>query len=254
MSRTINISNLTIGYHDNSIIASISITSKLGQFISIIGRNGEGKSTLIKTLTSLIEPIKGEVSISNQALFTLTEKEKSKLISVVLTNKIVLHNINVFDFVAYGRYPYTNWLGIQSNSDSKAISDAIELCNINHLSDKLYTELSDGERQKVNIARAIAQNTPIIVLDEPTAHLDLVNKIEVFKLLKLLVDKHQKTIIISTHQIELALQLSDEIWLINQQKVVNNTPKELIKNQEIEKLFANTDVIFNSSTKSFSVK
>lgn len=254
MSRTINISNLTIGYHDNSIIASISITSKLGQFISIIGRNGEGKSTLIKTLTSLIEPIKGEVSISNQALFTLTEKEKSKLISVVLTNKIVLHNINVFDFVAYGRYPYTNWLGIQSNSDSKAISDAIELCNINHLSDKLYTELSDGERQKVNIARAIAQNTPIIVLDEPTAHLDLVNKIEVFKLLKLLVDKHQKTIIISTHQIELALQLSDEIWLINQQKVVNNTPKELIKNQEIEKLFANTDVIFNSSTNSFSVK
>lgn len=254
MSRTINISNLTIGYHDNSIIASISITSKLGQFISIIGRNGEGKSTLIKTLTSLIEPIKGEVSISNQALFTLTEKEKSKLISVVLTNKIVLHNINVFDFVAYGRYPYTNWLGIQSNSDSKAISDAIELCNINHLSDKLYTELSDGERQKVNIARAIAQNTPIIVLDEPTAHLDLVNKIEVFKLLKLLVDKHQKTIIISTHQIELALQLSDEIWLINQQKVVNDTPKELIKNQEIEKLFANTDVIFNSSTNSFSVK
>ncbi|MCB9361083.1 MAG: ABC transporter ATP-binding protein [Flavobacteriales bacterium] len=254
MDNGIHISNLSIGYQNKAFIEHINMDSNLGQFISIIGRNGEGKSTLIKTLTSLIEPISGNVSIANQTLFTLSEIEKSKLISVVLTNKIAIHNINVFDFVAYGRYPYTNWLGIKTNTDNSIISDAITLCNINHLSNKLYTELSDGERQKVNIARAIAQNTSIIVLDEPTAHLDLVNKIEVFKLLKLLVDKHEKTIIISTHQIELALQLSDEIWLINQQKIINATPSDIIKSGEIEKLFANTDVVFNAATNSFTVK
>tara|TARA_R110001592_G_scaffold181715_2_gene424538 strand:+ start:991 stop:1755 length:765 start_codon:yes stop_codon:yes gene_type:complete len=254
MNKGINILNLSIGYQNQPLIEQINIDSNLAQFISIIGRNGEGKSTLIKTLTSLIEPIKGNISIANQSLFALSEIEKSKLISVVLTNKIAVHNINVFDFVAYGRYPYTNWLGIKTNNDNTIITEAIALCNINHLANKLYTELSDGERQKVNIARAIAQNTPIIVLDEPTAHLDLVNKIEVFKLLKLLVDNHKKTIIISTHQIELALQLSDTIWLINQQKVINASPNELIKNGEIDKLFANTDVIFNSATNSFTVK
>jgi iron complex transport system ATP-binding protein len=254
MNKGINISNLSIGYQNQPLIEQINIDSNLGQFISIIGRNGEGKSTLIKTLTSLIEPIKGNISIADQSLFELSEIEKSRLISVVLTNKIAIHNINVFDFVAYGRYPYTNWLGIKTNTDNTIISDAITLCNINHLSNKLYTELSDGERQKVNIARAIAQNTPIIILDEPTAHLDLVNKIEVFKLLKLLVQQHQKTIIISTHQIELAIQLSDSIWLINQQKVIHATPNEIVKSGEIEKLFANTDVVFNAITNSFTVK
>lgn len=254
MNKEINISNLSIGYQKIPLIEAINVGSNLSQFISIIGRNGEGKSTLIKTLTSLIEPIKGDISINNQSLFALSEIEKSKLISVVLTNKISIHNINVFDFVAYGRYPYTNWLGLNANNDNTIIFDAISLCNINYLSTKLYTELSDGERQKVNIARAIAQDTPIIVLDEPTAHLDLVNKIEVFKLLKLLVEKHQKTIIISTHQIELALQLSDEIWLINQKKVISSTPNELITNGEIDKLFANTDVVFNATTNSFTVK
>lgn len=254
MNKGINISNLSIGYQKIPLIDAINVDSNLGQFISIIGRNGEGKSTLIKTLTSLIEPIKGDISVAGKLLFKLSEVEKSKLISVVLTNKISIHNINVFDFVAYGRYPYTNWLGIKTNNDKTIISEAISLCNINHLTTKLYTELSDGERQKVNIARAIAQDTPIIVLDEPTAHLDLVNKIEVFKLLKLLVEKHQKTIIISTHQIELALQLSNTVWLINQQKVISATPNELIKNGEIDKLFANTDVIFNPATNSFTVK
>jgi iron complex transport system ATP-binding protein len=254
MNKEINISNLSIGHNSHSIIEDIQLTEKFGQFISIIGRNGEGKSTLIKTLTTLIPAIAGTILIDNKNIIDVSENEKSRLISVVLTNKVTIYNISVFDFVAYGRYPYTNWLGIKTSNDNDFINQAIELCGINHLINKLYSELSDGERQKVNIARAIAQNTPIIILDEPTAHLDLVNKIEVFKLLKLLVEQHQKTIIISTHQIELALQLSDKIWLINQQKIVSNSPQVLIKNGSIERLFENTNVIFNSSTNSFTVK
>jgi len=254
MSNTINISNLSIGYQDKPIVEAINLSSELGQFISIIGRNGEGKSTLIKTLVSLIPTLDGEIVVGDKILFDLSEKDKSKLISVVLTNKITIQNITVFDFIAFGRYPYTNWLGIKTNDDNNLIDEAINLCGIEYLQHKYYAELSDGEKQRVNIARAIAQNTPIIMLDEPTAHLDLVNKIEVFKLLKSLVNNHQKTIIISTHQIELALQLSDNIWMISDKKVINQTPKTLINNGDIDRLFKDTDVVFNPSTSTFTVK
>lgn len=254
MTNSFKISDLSIGYNKKCILENINLNEQLGQFITLIGRNGEGKSTLIKTLTSLIKPIKGDVLLDDKSILNIIESEKSKLISVVLTNKIEISNITVIDFIAFGRYPYNNWLGINSNQDFDLINQAINLCSINHLKHKFYSDLSDGEKQKVNIARVIAQNTPIIILDEPTAHLDLVNKIEVFKLLKDLVEKHQKTIILSTHQIELALQVSDKIWMINNQKIISDTPQNLKKDEKINELFSDTIVSFNTETNSFSIK
>jgi len=254
MKVNINISDLAIGYNKKALIENINLSTEDGQFISIIGRNGEGKSTLLRTIASLTPSLSGKININQVNLDSISETEKSKLISIVLTNKLAIHNITVFDYISYGRYPYTNWLGIKSESDNTLVNEAITLCDIAHLTNNYFTELSDGEKQKVNIARAITQNTPIIILDEPTAHLDLVNKIEVFKLLKKLVDNYQKTTIISTHQVELALQLSNCIWMIAENQIIQGEPTEIIKSGNINKLFNSSDITFNYSTNSFTIK
>jgi iron complex transport system ATP-binding protein len=254
MEGSINISNLTIGYEKCAIISNISVTAMPNEMICIIGRNGQGKSTLIKTLCKLLPPISGSVDINQQNLLKLNDNEFSKLISVVLTSKIAIYNTSVKEFVAYGRYPYTNWIGKLTDNDEEIIDNAIKLCDINHLINRDFDSLSDGEKQKVNIARAIAQQTPIIILDEPTAHLDLVNNMEIFKLLQHLAHNFEKTIIFSTHYIEMALQLADKIWVVNDRTFYANNPKQSIEDGIIESLFDNTGIKYNTLNNTFSVK
>lgn len=265
MKSIINISNLTIGYNKCTkgtkerdegqgkgiIVKDISASFNSGELICLIGRNGEGKSTLIKTLCKLLPPISGSILINDKDLFKLNDKDFANLISVVLTSKITITNISVMEFIAFGRYPYTNWLGKLNKDDEKQINTAVEMCGIFHLIDRDFSSLSDGEKQKVNIARAIAQHTPIIILDEPTAHLDLVNNVEIFKLLKELAHQHGKTIIFSTHYIEFALQLADKICLVNDGISYCDTPKNIIDSKKIDQLFDKKSVKFNSATNSF---
>lgn len=254
MEGLINISNLTIGYQKCAIISDISVTAMPNEMICIIGRNGQGKSTLIKTLCKLLPPISGKIEVNQQNLSKLDDNEFSKLISVVLTSKIAIYNTTVTEFVAYGRYPYTNWIGKLTDNDQVIIDNAITLCDINHLINRDFDSLSDGEKQKVNIARAIAQQTPIIILDEPTAHLDLVNNIEIFKLLQRLAHDFGKTIIFSTHHMEMALQLSDKIWVVNNNSIQADSPTKIIEKGVISELFINTDVFFNTFSKVFELK
>lgn len=254
MKSLLRISNLTIGYEKCAIVSDISTTVTSGELICIIGRNGQGKSTLIKTLCRLLTPISGTIEINEQNLLQPNDNEFSKLISVVLTSKIAIPNTSVFEFVAYGRYPYTNWIGKLTDNDKKIIENALELCNIKHLIHRDFYSLSDGEKQKVNIARAIAQQTPIIILDEPTAHLDLVNNLEVFKLLQHLAHNLGKIIILSTHYIEIAIQLSDKIWVVNNHSIHADSPAKIVEKGVLNELFKNTNVIFNSSSQTFELK
>ncbi len=251
MNDQLKISSLAIGYQ-KSIITSIDIVSNGYQLIGVLGRNGKGKSTLLKTLSGILPPISGSFSIDSVDVFKLSEKDKAKLISIVTTSPSDIGGIKVEDFVAFGRYPYTNWLGINKKEDKIEIEKAIELCQLNALINRNYNELSDGEKQKVNIARAIAQNTPIIILDEPTAHLDLINTIEVLKLLKNLVENYKKTIIISTHQIEYALQICNEIWLINNIIEVY-TPDEIIEKEKLKEMFNDNQIQFDKTSKTFKI-
>jgi iron complex transport system ATP-binding protein len=251
---TLNISNLKIGYNNKPIVKEINVISQSNKLIALIGRNGKGKSTLLKTISGLLPPINGDITFNDQVLTLITEKDRAKLLSIVLSNNLVLENITVHDFVAYGRFPYTNWLGINTIKDNEIIEKAIQLCGINTLQNRFYNTLSDGEKQKVNIARAIAQDTPFIILDEPTAHLDLINKVEILKLLKSLSDQYNKMIIISTHQIEMALQLCDEIWTIGNSNLEVNTPLDLINSNKLEKLFGNENVTFNKEKKGFEIR
>ncbi|MGE0562779.1 MAG: ABC transporter ATP-binding protein [Flavobacteriales bacterium] len=251
MDKLIHIQKLAIGYNKRAIIEDINTSFSSGELICLIGRNGEGKSTLIKTLCKLIPPISGTILINNKDLGNTHHKEFANLISVVLTAKIAISNISVKEFISFGRYPYTNWIGKLNSKDEKLIDSAVKMCGVEKLTNRNFDSLSDGEKQKVNIARAIAQDTPIIILDEPTAHLDLVNNIEIFKLLQILVKNHNKTIIFSTHYMELALQMTDKVMVINQGKCFIETPKNIIEHGILNQLFDNKTVQYNAQLNKF---
>jgi iron complex transport system ATP-binding protein len=249
--KKINISNLAVGYDKNPLLQNINLVGETGKMIGLFGRNGQGKSTLLKTISGLLPPISGNFSFEEIDILNLSEKERAKVLSIVSTTQNSIGGITVRDFIAFGRFPYTNWLGINTHKDFQEIDNAITLCKLEEFANRNYDELSDGEKQKVNIARAIAQNTPLIILDEPTVHLDLINKVEVFKLLKELSTNHNKTIIISTHQIEYALQICDEIWLIHNNKIQAYSPSELINANKLSQLFDETIISFDKNTQSF---
>ncbi|MCO6500028.1 MAG: ABC transporter ATP-binding protein [Vicingus serpentipes] len=254
MNPSINIENLSIGHNNVSLISNINISSSSNKLIAVIGRNGKGKSTLLKTISGLLPPIQGNINFNLKNINKIQDKERAQLLSIVLSSNHSMGNITVNDFVAYGRYPYTNWFNIHNEEDDTIIKNALQLCQLEELSERYYHELSDGEKQKVSIARVLAQNTPLIVLDEPTAHLDLINKVEILKLLKELASNHNKMIIISTHQIELALQLCNEIWVLANDEIKIRTPEELLEKDELNTLFGNENIVFNSTKKSFEVK
>jgi len=219
-------SDISIGYSHkkgNTIISSnINLTLEKGQLISLIGANGIGKSTLLKTLTGI------------------------QKISVVLTEKLPPSNLTVFELIALGRQPYTNWIGKLSELDVAKVNEAMELTKISHLAAKKYYEISDGQLQKVLIARALAQDTPLIILDEPTTHLDLLHKVALFKLLKRLTQETEKCILFSTHDIDIAIQLSDEMIIMTPETVVQDEPCNFISKGSFNTLFKDEHIVFDA--------
>jgi len=225
--------NLTIGYkHKKSeaIIAShINIELQQGELVGLVGANGIGKSTLLRTLTKVQPLMSGHVSIIDKSINDYNTINLAKVLSLVLTEQVASKNLSVSELVALGRQPYTNWVGNLSESDKIIIKNALELTNIENLKDKRCYELSDGQLQKVMITRALVQDTALIILDEPTTHLDMYHKAYVLKLLQKLTKDTQKTILFSSHEIDLAIQLCDKMIVMTEDNVVIDTPKNLIK-------------------------
>jgi len=207
--------HLRIGYSSKAqtkVIASdVSIHLNQGKLIGLVGANGIGKSTLLRTLTGIQKSLSGTVLLNEKPIDSFEPLALAQQISVVLTEKLPPSNLTVYELIALGRQPYTNWLGKLAEEDKIQIENAISLTEIGHLIHQKYYEISDGQLQKVLIARALAQDTPLIVLDEPATHLDLLHKVSLFKLLKKLTVETQKCIMFSTHDIDLAIQLSDEM-------------------------------------------
>ncbi|MCF6279314.1 MAG: ABC transporter ATP-binding protein [Flavobacteriaceae bacterium] len=254
----LNIKKLTIGYSSKkleSVVArGINIEVNEPKLICLVGKNGIGKSTLLRTLSGVQPKLSGEIIIRNKNLNTYSSNDLSRIMSLVLTEKLPESNLTVFELIALGRQPYTNWIGSLSQTDIEKINEAMQLTNIEHLSDRKYFELSDGQLQKVLISRALAQDTDIIILDEPTAHLDVQHKMETFLLLKELVDDFGKTIIISTHEIHLAIQSANELWLMTEDEIICGNPQKLIKNESIEKLFSSDKIEFDVKKQQFTLK
>lgn len=232
--------SLSIGYPqpnhlDKILQEDVNVSIRPGEIISLMGQNGVGKTTFVKTISGLLPAISGEVLFSNQSLKSIAKKELAKQLSIVLTEKPFSFNISVLELIVIGRHPYSNWMGVLSPRDKEMIEWAFQETNTNYLANKKLYELSDGQLQKVMIARALAQETDLIVLDEPTAHLDLYNKIEVMTLLRHIAGTG-KGILISTHDMQICTQLSDRLWLFNfQEKVKEGLPEDLILNGTLEK-------------------
>lgn len=234
----LNTTSLSIGYENKTIVSDINVTLNEGDIIALVGPNGAGKSTLFKTFSTHIKPVGGKIELFWKDLMTYSPKERAKLLGIVLTERPDDMFLKVFDVVAAGRYPYTGMFGKLSEDDENIIKASLELVGVNKLINKVFNTLSDGEKQKVMIAKAIAQNTPIIMLDEPTAFLDYPSKIDLFSLLKKLAKEQHKAIIFSSHDLELLLRYTDNLWIIAKNKpFIAGQSIDLLKNGVIKEYF-----------------
>lgn len=249
--------NLTIGYvskkSTSKIQENVTVSIEKGKLVSVLGRNGVGKSTLLRTITKLQTAIEGTVHIDKKDLHQYDFKELSKKIGMVLTERLPESQLTVFELVALGRQPHTNWIDKLQDEDLEKILWALQQTDTEHLSKKRFYELSDGQLQRVLIARVLAQDTEIIILDEPTAHLDIHHTIKIFQLLKNLVEKTQKTIILTSHEVNLAIQFSDQLILLTDKEVHSGTTKELIDLNAFASLFPSEIINFNATLEQFVI-
>ena len=247
---TIQIESLSTGYRNKNnvtIVAhDINATINGGELTCLLGPNGAGKSTLLRTLSAFLPPVKGDITIMGRNLRDYSDRELAKTIGVVLTEKTDLRNMTVEDLIGLGRSPYTGFWGTLHKQDLEIVDKAIGMVGIEPLRGRMIQTLSDGERQKVMIAKALAQETPVIFLDEPTAFLDFPSKVEIMQLLHNLSRTTGKTIFLSTHDLELALQISDTIWLMDRQKgVVIGTPEKLATDGSLNSFFTQRGIEFD---------
>ncbi|MDE6485144.1 MAG: ABC transporter ATP-binding protein [Duncaniella sp.] len=255
----VKIHNLTTGYTgkaDEKIIVTSGIDTSLpsGSMTALLGPNGAGKSTLIKTISGNLPPLGGSLEIMGREITDYTPARLSRELSVVLTERFDSTHLTVRDLVGLGRSPYTGFFGRLSKSDHKIVDDAIDMVGIGALSSRTVVTLSDGERQKAMIARALAQQTPVIFLDEPTAFLDYPGKVDIMMVLRRLCREEGKSVLLSTHDLELALLLADRLWLLNRTDgLIAGSPEDLILGGKIERYFSSRNLRFDHTAGSFKV-
>ncbi len=222
---------ISIGKNYNSILPA-------GKLTSLLGINGSGKSTLLRSLSKSQNILSGKISIGERDINSIPNTEIGKLVGIVLTDRIDTPNMSVYELIALGRAPYSNFWGNLKTEDKRIVEEAMQCIAISNLRERKVCSLSDGERQKVMVAKALAQETPIILLDEPTAFLDYPSKLELMLLMRKLAAENKKTILLSTHDLPVALQLSDYIWLVDENRnLITGTPDELIESGMIGNTF-----------------
>lgn len=253
------IQDLSIGYrlkNKEKIVAThLNAELKTGELTCLLGPNGAGKSTLLRTLALFLPAISGHIGLLGTDLSCYSNKALSKIISIVLTEPVRNCDLTTYDVISLGRSPYTGFFGRISDKDEQKILDSMDLMEITELKERKVISLSDGERQKVMIAKAIAQETPIILLDEPTAYLDYPSKVQLMLTLRHLTRELHKTIFFSTHDLNHALQLGDQLWLLDGNgHFASGTPEDLCLNNALAQCFCQSEIEFNPSSCSFSIK
>lgn len=242
--------NLSVGYKNGNktteIISGLNLQLNRGELVCLIGSNGIGKSTLLRTLSGTQVPLSGSIKIGHADISLCSRKELSRLISIVYTDRTLAGALTVEEVVGLGRQPYTGFFGRLDENDKKIISSVLDEVGMLNKAQQYIATLSDGERQKTMIARALAQRTPIVILDEPTAFLDIASSIETMKLLHSLAHKYDKAILLSSHDICQSLTLADRLWLLhNNHTIHTGVTEELILNGDLEKLFGDRNITFN---------
>lgn len=232
----------------------MNISIEKGKLVALLGKNGIGKSTLLRTISQVQQPISGAIYINQKNSCQYSNKELAKSISLVLTEALPESQLTVFEVIALGRQPYTNWIDQLSKNDLHHIHWAIEETSIGQLKSNYFHELSDGQKQRVLIAKALAQDTEIIILDEPTVHLDLHHTLQIFELLKKLVKTTQKTILISTHEANLALSFADDFIVLTEYTSYYGSLKALSNQHVFETLFSSESIRFDQKLQQFLIQ
>ena len=249
---------LSIGYSAGKrktiLSRNLDLCIEASSVICLLGQNGIGKSTLIRTLSRMQPALDGDIFLEGESIYSVTQNELAKKIGLVLTERIPESNLTVYEMVALGRQPYTNWIGKMNQEDENLVSRALKGAQLEELADMRCDELSDGQLQRAMICRAVAQDTKLILLDEPTAHLDIQHKIETFQLLKKLAVELGRSILISTHEVQLATQMADVLWLMNAEGIVSGSPEDLINEGRINELFDRNTIHFDKETRQFRFK
>ncbi len=259
MNRTIEIQSLAIGYPGSKgvkvVAENINASINEGELTCLLGANGIGKSTLLRTLSAFQPKLSGHIRIQGKELEEYTDSDLSHIIGVVLTDRIDIRNMTAEELIGLGRSPYTGFWGGLNKEDKQIVQQSIAQIHIEDLAHRMVHTLSDGERQKVMIAKALAQETPIIFLDEPTAFLDFPSKVEIMQLLHRLSRDTRKTIFLSTHDLELALQIADKLWVMDKTHGLTvGTPEDLSLNGDLSTFFARKGITFDMETGLFRVE
>lgn len=240
-------SGVTVGYGRKEVLSGLSFSLSAGKVTALLGRNGVGKSTLIKTVTRELPLIGGRLTVAGREPSEYTRAEYARILSIVTTDSVDSSGLRVKELVALGRHPYTGITGRLGTEDKKIVSEAISAVGIEHMKDESVGNLSDGERQKAMIARALAQQTPLMLLDEPFSFLDAASRIELLILLRRLALAHSKAVLFSSHDVHQALRMADDIWLLtHDRQLLCGTPSELISCGALDMLFANKGVRFDA--------
>lgn len=249
---------LSIGYRSRKrevlVASGLDLSIRPAEVICLLGQNGIGKSTLLRTLSRMQPALSGQILFQGRSIHDISRNELARRIGLVLTERIPDTNLTVYEMVALGRQPYTNWIGKMGDEDRARVAEALRDSQLEELANKRCDELSDGQLQRAMICRAIAQDTPLILLDEPTAHLDIQHKIESFQLLRELAKKLDRSVLISTHEVQLATQMADVLWLMSPKGITAGSPQELIEAGKINELFDRNSIHFDKESRQFKIK
>jgi len=250
----LTLQSLSVGYGQRAVLSDLHATLNAGELVCVLGPNGAGKSTLLRTIAGLQKPLSGSVRLGNDDLHHLSASALAQRLAIVLTERVEVDHLRVYDLVALGRQPHTHWLGNLSANDHRTIQTALDATHTSGLAQRLVMQLSDGERQRVMVARALAQEPHILLLDEPTAFLDLPRRVEIMLLLRQLARETQRAFLLSTHDLDLALHVADRIWLIaSNGEFSADVPEALALNGAITRTFQNEGVAFNISDGRFNL-
>ena len=249
--------DLAVGYRNGKqetvLLTDLNLALERGKLVALLGQNGAGKSTLLRALTCDERPIGGTIMADGKNLLEMSQKDRSRLIGLVSTERIQAGALTVTELVGLGRQPHTGFLGRLDDEDREIVRQSMTDAGIIAKADEYMASLSDGERQKAMIARAQAQQTPIIILDEPTAFLDVASRIETMRLLQNLAHDRGKAVLLSSHDISQSLMLADELWLITtDRQVLTGTTRQLVDEGAMDRLFENREIHFNPQILDYS--
>ena len=250
----IKLNDITLSFGSRMLIEHASAHFECGRMTALLGRNGTGKSTLLRAIASLGEVQGGAIEIGGRKLSELSNADLARMLAFVNTERVSVEAMTAYDLVAVGRSPYTDWSGRLRGSDHEVIERSIRIAGVEHLADRYVDTLSDGECQRVMIAKALAQDTPAILLDEPTSYLDMPNRYELCTLLGRLAHDEGKCVLFSTHELDIALTLSDNIALVDTPQLLYMPTGEMIASGSIERLFDSPYIRFDASTRSIHLK